>query len=160
MAAGALTERYAANLHGVLSCFDRIIIAGTLPGACYAGGIGRGSPAGLGIMDNDILARSRPIDARHGFLTANNDIACILANADPRNSPWCWKCPRHRKRECCTGGWQTPARLPSPTLARAAWTRAMGKVPLSSPTKASVATWPSRTGRKTPFFGAGPAMSR
>jgi hypothetical protein len=39
MAAGALTERYAANLHGVLSCFDRIIIAGTLPGACYAGGM-------------------------------------------------------------------------------------------------------------------------
>lgn len=39
MAAGALTERYAANLHGVLSCFDRIIITGTLPGACYAGGM-------------------------------------------------------------------------------------------------------------------------
>jgi hypothetical protein len=35
----ALTERYAANLHGVLSCFDRIIITGTLPGACYAGGM-------------------------------------------------------------------------------------------------------------------------
>lgn len=39
MAAAALTERYAANLHGVLSCFDRIIITGTLPGACYAGGM-------------------------------------------------------------------------------------------------------------------------
>ena len=39
MAATALTERYAANLHGVLSCFDRIIITGTLPGACYAGGM-------------------------------------------------------------------------------------------------------------------------
>jgi hypothetical protein len=35
----ALTERYAANLHGVLSCFDRIIITGTLPGACYVGGM-------------------------------------------------------------------------------------------------------------------------
>ena len=34
-----LTERYAANLHGVLSCFDRMIITGTLPGACYAGGM-------------------------------------------------------------------------------------------------------------------------
>lgn len=34
-----LTERYAANLHGVLSCYDRIIITGTLPGACYAGGM-------------------------------------------------------------------------------------------------------------------------
>ena len=39
MAAAALTERYAANLHGVLSCFDRIIITGTLPGACYAQGM-------------------------------------------------------------------------------------------------------------------------
>lgn len=29
--AGALTERYARNLHGVLSCYDRIIITGTLP---------------------------------------------------------------------------------------------------------------------------------
>ena len=39
MAATALTERYATNLHGVLSCYDRIIITGTLPGACYAGGM-------------------------------------------------------------------------------------------------------------------------
>jgi len=35
----ALTERYAPNLHGVLSCYDRIIVTGTLPGACYAGGM-------------------------------------------------------------------------------------------------------------------------
>ena len=33
-----LTERYAANLHGVLSCYDRIVITGTLPGVCYADG--------------------------------------------------------------------------------------------------------------------------
>jgi len=39
MAGIALTERYAANLHGVLSCYDRIIVTGTLPGACYAGGM-------------------------------------------------------------------------------------------------------------------------
>ena len=39
MAAAALSERYATNLHGVLSCFDRMIITGTLPGACYAGGM-------------------------------------------------------------------------------------------------------------------------
>lgn len=30
MAATALTERYAPNLHGVLSCYDRIIVTGTL----------------------------------------------------------------------------------------------------------------------------------
>jgi hypothetical protein len=39
MGTGTLEERYAANLHGVLSCFDRIIIVGTLPGACYAEGM-------------------------------------------------------------------------------------------------------------------------
>jgi len=39
MAAAALTDRYAAKLHGVLSCYDRIIVTGTLPSACYAGGM-------------------------------------------------------------------------------------------------------------------------
>ena len=34
-----LSDRYATNLHGVLSCYDRMIITGTLPGACYAGGM-------------------------------------------------------------------------------------------------------------------------
>lgn len=39
MASTALADRYAANLYGVLSCYDRIIVTGTLPGACYAGGM-------------------------------------------------------------------------------------------------------------------------
>jgi hypothetical protein len=34
-----LTERYRERLHGVLSCYDRIVITGTLPGVCYAGGM-------------------------------------------------------------------------------------------------------------------------
>jgi len=34
-----LTERYRDRLAGVLSCYDRIVITGTLPGACYAGGM-------------------------------------------------------------------------------------------------------------------------
>ena len=34
-----LTKRYATNMNGVLSCYDRILIIGTLPGACYAGGM-------------------------------------------------------------------------------------------------------------------------
>lgn len=41
MAARALIERYAANLHGMRSCHDRIIVTGTSPGACYAGGMTR-----------------------------------------------------------------------------------------------------------------------
>ena len=35
----ALTERYRERLHGVLSCYDRLVVTGTLPGACYAQGM-------------------------------------------------------------------------------------------------------------------------
>src|SRR6266404_102446 len=35
----ALLERYADRLRGVLSCYDRMVITGTLPGACYAQGM-------------------------------------------------------------------------------------------------------------------------
>ena len=34
-----LTERYRDRMVGVLSCYDRIVITGTLPGVCYAGGM-------------------------------------------------------------------------------------------------------------------------
>ena len=34
-----LTERYKDRIAGVLSCYDRIIIQGTVPGWCYASGM-------------------------------------------------------------------------------------------------------------------------
>jgi hypothetical protein len=34
-----LTERYKDQIAGVLSCYDRIIVQGTVPGWCYAGGM-------------------------------------------------------------------------------------------------------------------------
>ena len=34
-----LTERYAPQIAGVLSCYDRIVITGTLPGVCFAEGM-------------------------------------------------------------------------------------------------------------------------
>ncbi len=34
-----LTDRYEERLAGVLSCYDQIMITGTLPGACYAAGM-------------------------------------------------------------------------------------------------------------------------
>ncbi len=34
-----LTERYCSQIAGVLSCYDRIIIQGTVPGWCYAQGM-------------------------------------------------------------------------------------------------------------------------
>ena len=35
----SLLERYAAKIAGVLSCYDRVVIQGTLPGLCYAEGM-------------------------------------------------------------------------------------------------------------------------
>src|SRR5580704_3379623 len=34
-----LTERYKNQIAGVLSCYDRIIVQGTVPGWCYASGM-------------------------------------------------------------------------------------------------------------------------
>ena len=34
-----LTDRYAEQIAGVVSCFDRIVIMGTRPGVCYAEGM-------------------------------------------------------------------------------------------------------------------------
>ena len=34
-----LTDRYHERLAGTLSCYDRVVITGTLPGACYAAGM-------------------------------------------------------------------------------------------------------------------------
>lgn len=36
-----LTERYAPQIRGVLSCFDRLIVTGTIPGISYADGMAR-----------------------------------------------------------------------------------------------------------------------
>ena len=38
MATQSLTEKYAESLNGVLGCFDRIVITGSLAELCYAKG--------------------------------------------------------------------------------------------------------------------------
>src|ERR1700687_3443140 len=35
---GSLTERYDDRIAGVLSCYDRVVVTGTLPTVCYARG--------------------------------------------------------------------------------------------------------------------------
>jgi hypothetical protein len=37
----AIVERYRQRIKGTLSCFDRVMITGTLPGACHAAGMTR-----------------------------------------------------------------------------------------------------------------------
>jgi hypothetical protein len=34
----SLIDRYDDRIAGVLSCYDRMVIIGTLPGVCYADG--------------------------------------------------------------------------------------------------------------------------
>jgi len=38
---GSLTERYDDRIAGVLSCYDRVVVTGTLPTVCYAAGMTR-----------------------------------------------------------------------------------------------------------------------
>ena len=33
------TDRHARKIRGTLSCFDRVVITGTIPGVCYAAGM-------------------------------------------------------------------------------------------------------------------------
>jgi len=39
--ASALVERHGDRIAGVLSCYDRVVVTGTLPTVCYAGGMTR-----------------------------------------------------------------------------------------------------------------------
>jgi hypothetical protein len=36
---GSLVERYDDRIAGVLSCYDRVVVTGTLPTVCYAAGM-------------------------------------------------------------------------------------------------------------------------
>ena len=38
---GSLRDRYDDRIAGVLSCYDRVVITGTLPTVCYAAGMTR-----------------------------------------------------------------------------------------------------------------------
>jgi hypothetical protein len=73
-----LVERYGDRMHGVLSCYDRILITGTLPGACYAQGMTSFLYAhGIRIFDyprfaeplrDRIRARAQELAAQHGVV--------------------------------------------------------------------------------------------
>jgi hypothetical protein len=53
----SLTERYDERIAGVLSCYDRVVITGTLPGVCYAAGMTRYLHAsGIRIFDYPTFA--------------------------------------------------------------------------------------------------------
>ncbi len=64
-----LTERYASRILGVLSCFDRILIMGTLPDICHARAFTRelrsgSSPARIRRFPPPCGRHSRPRESR------------------------------------------------------------------------------------------------
>ncbi len=61
-----LTDRYAAQIAGVVSCYDRLVITGTLPGVCYAEGMAaylRGQ--GIRLFDYPRFAEPLREEIRH-----------------------------------------------------------------------------------------------
>ena len=53
----SLMERYDDRIAGVLSCYDRVVITGTLPTVCYADGMTRFPYAsGIRIFDDTTLS--------------------------------------------------------------------------------------------------------
>src|ERR1700739_4800780 len=54
----SLTDRYDDRIAGVLSCYDRVVVTGTLPGVCYADGMTRYLNArGIRIFDYPEFAK-------------------------------------------------------------------------------------------------------
>src|SRR4051812_6030367 len=55
----SLTERYDDRIGGILSCYDRLVITGTLPGVCYAAGMaGYLNAKGIRIFDYPEFAKA------------------------------------------------------------------------------------------------------
>jgi hypothetical protein len=55
-----ITERYADEIAGVLGCFDRLIVTGTLPTLCYADGMTK-YLAARGIRIFDFVSFAQPL---------------------------------------------------------------------------------------------------
>lgn len=61
-----LTERYAEKIRGVLSCFDRVVLTGTIPQICYAEAMTRELNArGIRIFDYTRFAEPLRDEIRH-----------------------------------------------------------------------------------------------
>jgi hypothetical protein len=58
--ARGLIERYKSWLHGVLSCYDRMVMTGTLPQTCYAQGM-RVFPSAKGLAKFVFQAEFRSV---------------------------------------------------------------------------------------------------
>jgi hypothetical protein len=103
-----LMMRYAENLAGVLSCYDRIVITGTLPGACYADGMTSFLHSrGIRIFDYPQFALPLRERIRAGAATLAAEHGAIESSTLPRptfaRTTWwarCWPCAAMRRGWC------------------------------------------------------------
>ena len=77
---GSLTERYDDRIAGVLSCYDRVVVTGTLPTVCYA-------------------ARIRSFSTRSGF-------ASSITRSLPRRCATACASGRHRWQRASGYNWR------------------------------------------------------
>jgi hypothetical protein len=80
----SLTDRYDDRIAGVLSCYDRVVITGTLPTVCYAEGMTRFLYAsGIRIFDYPAFAQTLRDRVRDGPRDA-----CAMPRSRRRTPPW------------------------------------------------------------------------
>ena len=104
-----LTDRYRDRVAGVLSCYDRIVITGTLPGACFAEGMTKLLRSkGIRIFDYPTFAAGLR-DRVRGAATSVAAAAGVTISASKWWSPRCsqdaaitrvW-CMSSRRWEAC-----------------------------------------------------------
>jgi len=70
-----LFERYHDRIAGVLTCYDRIVITGTLPGACYAAGM----TSCLNAKQIRIFGYPRFVEPLHKRIRANTEALAASA---------------------------------------------------------------------------------
>jgi hypothetical protein len=91
----SLTQRYDDRIAGVLSCYDRVVVTGTLPTVCYADGMtGFLSARGIRIFDYPAFAstlrdrvRERAVAAEAG---SRSSAFPRVISVRKRSSPRCW----------------------------------------------------------------------
>jgi len=135
----SLTERYREPMTAVVSCYDRIVMTGTLPGACYACGMASFLYSrGVRIFDYArfaeplrvrIRVRAQAVCAEAGIqierintphIREKRVVACSHAGAN--RSDWCW----------CSWQWK-PAALSARARQDSSWSTT--KPPMSTPSK-------------------------
>ena len=149
----SLTERYDERIAGVLSCYDRLVITGTLPVVCYAAGMtGYLNANGIRIFDYPDFAKTLRdrVRERAASLAAEAGVTIehIAQAAYPQG-----RCCRAGARSsvATTRAWCTSSRPWKPAMPTSPGTTSRRTRPSSGRTAASACTTTSTS--RTPSSG-------